>query len=267
MLCSFKAPSLVENETTHDTPSMAPKWLYQIDRNGLDVLVDFGVRLRNRNPAAIRALMKSDLTPLYRRSFSRMTKQEVPGLWWSDRPHTVRIPVVRGSRHAPKAWIKDYIAFSDRPTTEKRLKAGLRLIKRIRRNLTSDEGLSVDIPNSLGGELRATMLKPNPKFELVVVNKHDRAALLKLLSEVDTETSVARWLHDRTERAGASLSSALFADYSEWCITHGEVALGRKAFAQALVANGVVKLTRSKEGERYELALRPAPRSAGASRG
>lgn len=245
---------------------MAPKWLYQIDSNGLDVLVDFGVRLRNRDPAAIRDLMKADLTSLYRRSFTRMTEQQVPGLWWSDRPFTVRIPIVRGGRHPEGAWVKDYVTFSDRPATQRRLKAGMRLLKRIRRNLPPDEGLSIDIPNKPGGELRATMLKPNPKFELVVVNKHDRAALLKLLSEVDIETTVTRWLYERTGRGGATLSSALFTDYEGWCSANGEVALGRKAFAQTLVANGVVKLTRSRDGERYEVELLPTPRSGATSR-
>ncbi len=113
----------------------------------------------------------------------------------------------------------------------------------------------------------AYYMKPNPKFELVVVNKHDRAALLKLLSEIDTSPTVEAWLGERTERGGATLSSALFNDYEGWCSAKGEVALGRKAFAQALVANGIVKLTRSRGGERYEVELRPQPRSAGTSAG
>lgn len=118
-----------------------------------------------------------------------------------------------------------------------------------------------------GYMFKAYYMKPNPKFELVVVNKHDRAALLKLLSEIDTSPTVEAWLGERTERGGATLSSALFTDYEGWCNAKGEVALGRKAFAQALVANGIVKLTRSRGGERYEVELLPTPRSGGTSAG
>lgn len=253
---------------------MAPKWLYQINSNGLDVLVDFGVRLRNRDAAAIRALMKADLTTPYRRNFTRMTEREVPGFYWSDKPHTVRIPIVRSSSKAFRPWLRDHVLISDRPTTERRLKKLTRDANAIRRTLPADATLFVTTkpspvgsvktgPKSFkyhmkpGWEFKAIQMKPNPKFELVVVNKHDRAALLKLLSEVDTETGVSRWLHDRTEQVGATRSTELFTDYSEWCSANEEVALGRKAFAQALVANGVVKLARSKEGERYELELRP----------
>lgn len=116
-----------------------------------------------------------------------------------------------------------------------------------------------------GHMFEAYYMKPNPKFELVVVNKHDRAALLKLLSEIATSPTVEAWLGERTVQGGATLSSALFTDYEEWCSAKGEVALGRKAFAQALVANGIVKLTRNRGGERYEVELRPPPRSAGTS--
>jgi len=122
-------------------------------------------------------------------------------------------------------------------------------------------------PEPAGYTIEAHYMKVNPKFELVVVNKHDRAALLKLLSEIDTSPTVEAWLGERTERGGATLSSALFTDYEGWCNAKGEVALGRKAFAQALVANGIVKLTRSRGGERYEVELRPQPRSAGTSAG
>lgn len=118
-----------------------------------------------------------------------------------------------------------------------------------------------------GHMFKAYYVKPNPKFELVVVNKHDRAALLKLLNEIDTSPTVEAWLGERTERGGATLSSALFTDYEGWCSANGEVALGRKAFAQALVSNGIVKLTRSRGGERYEVELRPLPRSADTSGG
>jgi hypothetical protein len=118
-----------------------------------------------------------------------------------------------------------------------------------------------------GYMFKAYYMKPNPRFELVVVNKHDRAALLKLLSEIDASPTVEAWLGERTERGGATLSSALFTDYEAWCSAKSDVALGRKAFAQALVANGIVKLTRSRGGERYEVELRTPPRNADTSAG
>ena len=80
-------------------------------------------------------------------------------------------------------------------------------------------------------------MRPNPNFELVVVNRHDRAALLKLLSELDGAANVEAWLAARTERGGASLSKALHAEYAKWCEQAGQTAVGIKTFAQGLVAN------------------------------
>lgn len=118
-----------------------------------------------------------------------------------------------------------------------------------------------------GWEFKAVRMKINPKFELVVVNRHDRAALLKLLAEIDKSPTVEKWLSDRTQPGGSTASSILFADYGEWCNANEEVALGPKAFAQALIANGVVKLTRSRGGERYEIELSASPHSAHSSGG
>ena len=100
-----------------------------------------------------------------------------------------------------------------------------------------------------------TLLKPNPKFELVVVNRFDRGALIKLLAEVDQGSNVEEWLGARTKTQGATKSSVLHDDYSAWCSMAGLVALGTKSFSQSLIAAGVVKLKRSREGERFELEL------------
>jgi hypothetical protein len=288
---------------------MAPRWLYEIDGRGLFVTLEFMDRLRGGDASTLRALQKVDLTTLYRRKYSRRKRWETPGFFWAEDEPLVRIPIARGGRHSPGAWVRDYLTLSDRTADERRIKQHIRDIAAERRSLkqaragrkrkppSTAEGLLLfrgeqalieqweklngPLPQSQDEDvfytvtrthdtpailnLKAYRMKPNPKFELVVVNKHDRAALLKLLSEIDTSPTVESWLSERTERGGATLSSALFIDYEGWCSASGEVALGRKAFAQALVANGIVKLTRSRGGERYEVELRPAPRSAGTS--
>ena len=266
---------------------MAPRWLYEFDARGLFVASDFMERLRNGDAAALRALQKVDLTTLYRRGYSRRKWWEYDGLFYNSEPPIERIHIARGGRHAPGPWIRDHLRVSDWTTDRRRIdrhmKDAAAELKEMKKAPLPDESLSTSGgptrkrtvklgPNKTkyypaGWEFESYKMKPNPKFELVVVNKHDRAALLKLLSEIDTSPTVEAWLAERTERNGATLSSALFTDYGEWCNANDEVALGRKAFAQALVANGVVKLTRSREGERYELELRPPPRSAGTSRG
>jgi hypothetical protein len=109
-----------------------------------------------------------------------------------------------------------------------------------------------------GRGMTVTTLKPNPKFELVVVNRFDKAALLKLLDELDSAHNVERWLKERTVRQGATAHTPLYLDYKAWCDQGGEAAAGKKNFAQALIAAGVVKLTRSNAAQRYALELRAA---------
>jgi hypothetical protein len=103
------------------------------------------------------------------------------------------------------------------------------------------------------------VMKPNPKFELVVVNKYDRAMLLHLLAATGGESmNVERWLAKRTKADGATQADALYADYEAWCIERNEVPTGTKSFSQALVAARVVKLKRGNGGARYALTLRNA---------
>ena len=110
--------------------------------------------------------------------------------------------------------------------------------------------------NINAGGVSAWKMVPNPKFELVVVNRFDKAALLKLLDELDSAANVAQWLKESTVRRGATAHKPLYADYKAWCEQRGEAAAGSKNFAQALIAAGVVKLTRSNSAQRYELELR-----------
>ena len=301
---------------------MAPKWLYEIDGGGLFVTTEFMDRIRRGDTGAQQALTRLDLTPLYRHSYSRRTKWETAGLFWDGTPAIECIPIARGGRHSPRAWMRAYLSESDWTRDESRIKRHVKNATAERKQLKQqqisrqrkpptgaanlfrylheqalieqweskspipplpDETLHYEIKPTpertvnlgprkaryepSGWSFKAYRMKVNPKFELVVVNKHDRAALLKLLTEIDTSPTVEVWLHERTERGSATLSSALFADYNDWCREKGEVALGKKAFAQALVANRVLKLTRSKEGVRYELVLRPISSNAAGNRG
>src|SRR5260221_837339 len=175
---------------------MGHRWLYAVEADALLVVPKFIERLNKRSPAALRDLAATDLTALYRKRYTRLTKRQVPGLFWSDIPPHVRIPFVRGGPHPAGP--------------------SLRIVR------------------------RGKIVKPNPKFELVVVNKYDRAALLHLLAELDPATNVEVWLAERTNRAGATSPSMLHADYEAWCERRGDAATGSKSFVQALVAAGVV---------------------------
>lgn len=244
---------------------MAAAWLYKIDANGVSVTPEFMERLRRGDATALRSLNQQKLSLLYRMHFSRESKRaDVEGFFWSTTPPLSLIPIVRGGRHSPPAWVKDDLLCEVlkprrntlyRPDAEQRAERSVRAsakfaLKQMKR------GDRTVLVRKEGGRLRAWNMKPNPKFDLVVVNRHDRAALLKLLSELDSTEHVRAWLAARTQPVGATLASALHADYSAWCAIHSEVPTGTKSFAQDLVAVGVSKLKRSKEGERYGLSLR-----------
>lgn len=260
---------------------MALKWLYSVDREGVRVTPDFMERLQSGNAAALRSLQKRDLTALYRKSFTRAPRRDdAHGLFWSDIPETALIPFVRGGRSRIRPWLPDSIFMSDKPVTARRWKAVLRMIRLYRRHLRtppkpkrqsafdpepfedwvepvsehSEREVSVKIEKG-GKGVTVTTLKPNPKFELVVVNRFDKAALLKLLGDLDSTANVEQWLSARTERRGATPHAPLHADYTAWCEQRGETPAGKKNFAQALIAAGVVKLTRSNAAQRYELEL------------
>jgi hypothetical protein len=236
---------------------MPAGWLYATDPRGLLVTATFLDRLRSGEASAWRALTKEDLTTLYRRGYSKLKgREDEVGLFYSEPlPPLTRIPFVRGGSHPAGAWIEDYTAVNDERMSAKQQRAAIRLVQNMKTGLSDDEALAVRWEQG-GSKLTVKKIKPNPKFELVVINKHDRAALLKLLGEVDAAANVGRWLADRTRQTGATAPSVLHADYAAWCEQRGQAAAGMKGFAQALVAAGVTKLTRSAGSVRYELELR-----------
>lgn len=246
---------------------MAAKWLYEVNTKGVLVTPSFMDLLRSGDVAALRSLNKQRLTLLYLKEFTRASRRpDAEGLFLSETPPLDLIPFVRAGRHSPPAWIKDALVaevrfpkkrntWYDPKYIKRELKKGASYASSLyRRRKLGVETVSMKIKET---EMTAWQMKPNPKFELVVINKHDRGTLLKLLSELDSVANVATWLAERTERTGATLFTPLFEDYQVWCDQHGETAAGKKTFSQAIVAEGVVKLPRSGAGERYELALRP----------
>lgn len=263
---------------------MAGKWLYSVDSEGVRVTPEFMERLRSGNAAALKSLQKRDLTRLYRSHFTRAPRRaDAHGLFWSDIPETELIPLVVGGRSKVRPWLPDSIFMVERPLTARKWKVVARYIRQHRKSLRpppkpkrkfksrfelqpwegwnppeepySEQSLSTRLDKD-GKGVTVTILKPNPKFELVVVNRHDRAALLKLLNDLDSTTNVERWLGERTVRQGATAHKPLYEDYAAWCDAQAETAAGKKHFAQALVTAGVVKLTRSNAAQRYELELR-----------
>lgn len=200
---------------------MAHPWLLSVEQDALLVKPGFIDRLRERRPTAVRQLAETQghLTVLYRIRYSKLTRRQMRlGLFWSDMPEHERIPIVRGGLNPPPALVR------------------------------------VTIEDEEGRRVR--VLQPNPKFELVVVNKYDRAILQKLLAELDTASNVGAWVAERATRTGATQADVLYADYEAWCKQRGQTCTGTKSFSQALVASGVVKLKRGKGGSRYELELR-----------
>lgn len=234
---------------------MAGKWLYSVDYEGVRVTPEFMERLQIGNAAALRALKKQNLSFLYRNHFTRQPRRaDAHGLFWSDIPDTALIPLVRGGRSRIRPWLPDYVVMSAEAKTARRGKAVARYAGWLRRSLPPDQELYVKFER--GGKVTATKMKPNPKFELVVVNRFDKAALLKLLGELDSTVNVEQWLKERTVRQGATAHKPLHTDYKAWCEQRGETAAGTRSFADALIAAGVVKLTRSNAAQRYELELR-----------
>ena len=244
---------------------MPASWLYKVDLKGLLVAPEFMERVSSGERVALHTINRQRLTLLYRKGFSRESRRpDAEGLFWSSTPPLHLIPFVRGGRHSPPAWIKEgLLAETVKPRrntwqSPKSLERAERSVRGMA-NLAwrhRKRGEQAVLVRNEGGSLRAWNMKPNPKFDLVVVNRHDRAALLKLLGELDSTSNVESWLAARTERGGATYSRLLHADYSEWCTACNEVPTGSKSFAQALVGIGVQKLTRSGSGERYGLTLK-----------
>jgi hypothetical protein len=261
---------------------MTTNWLYSVDGEGVRVTPEFMDKLRSRNAAALRSLQKRDLTALLRKGFTRAPhRDDAYGFFWSDIPETELIPFIRGGRSSNRPWLPDSVFVTEKQVTERRWKAILRMVRLHRKHIRTpptpkrrtrmepepwvgwnppapshpEQELSVKIEKG-GRSMTVTTLKPNPKFELVVVNRFDKAALLKLLDELDNTENVARWLAERTVRRGATTHTLLHSDYKAWCEQCGESAAGKKNFAQALIAAGVVKLTRSNTAQRYELEMR-----------
>lgn len=243
---------------------MTASWLYSVDDEGIRVTPDFFDRLRSGDVAALRALQKVNLSLLYRKEFTRAPRRaDADGMFWTL-PKTALIPLVRFGRHSPKAWTKSEVLVETikpkKNTYEppKLVKQGTRrmvsFVNTVRKSMKpGDETVLMNIES---GNVTAWKMKPNPKFELVVVNKHDKAALLKLLDDLDSVDNVQRWLAERTLRHGATAHASLYLDYKTWCDQSGETAAGKKNFAQALITAGVVKLSRSNAAQRYELQLR-----------
>lgn len=220
-------------------------------------------RLRERGAPALRALNSQPLSKLYRANYTRPRRADAVGMFWAALPPLALIPLVRG-RPSPPAWVKDDLLAETlkpkrnvfyRANAEQKAERGVRAMAKLARKQMKSGEQTVLVKRE-GGCLRAWKMKPNPQFDLVVVNRHDRAALLKLLGELDATSNLQGWLDDRTTRAGATRASALHADYSKWCNRQGEVAAGLKGFVQGLVAAGVARLPRSAGGARYELQIR-----------
>ena len=233
---------------------MPAKWLYQIGADGLLVTPDIMNRVRAGECATLRAINRQALTKLYHAHYSRPRRPDAIGLFYADVPPLELIPVVRG-RDAPSPLLDDYVIYADEGMTKPEARRVMALVKDTKATLGVGQYLRVKWTDK-GSKVVATVMKPNPKFDLVVVNRHDRAALLKLLSELDGSTSIAHWMEERTTPGGASTHSALHADYVAWCERGSEAPVGTKGFAQGLVAAGVGKLPRTAGGMRYELRLR-----------
>lgn len=244
---------------------MAASWLYSVGKEGVRVTPDFMERLRGADKAALRALSAEKLTSLYLKGFTRAPgRDDAVGLFWSDEPDSALIPHVHAGRLSPPPWIKQELLVQ----TEKAKKNTYydpKFIKKGQKSLLAfashtskrmKPGKETVLARIKGRDVTAWKMMPNPKFDLVVVNRYDRAALLRLLAELPVDSNVEKWLAERTHPIGATVAMVLHADYEAWCEKRGEAAAGKKGFSQALVAAGVVKLTRSGEGERYQLELR-----------
>lgn len=230
---------------------MPASWLYKIGADGLFVAPEI---VAGGDATVLRTLNRQPLSKLYRANYSRPRRDDAIGLFWLDVPPLRLIPFIRG-RDSPAAWVKDHIAFVDEPASKQHQKRTAKALYGIARRLSSDQHLAVKWTEG-GKKVVATMMKPHPQFDLVVVNRYDRAALLKLLGELDVTASIRGWMSDRTMPGGATAPSVLHVDYVAWCERESEAAAGIKGFAQGLIAAGVAKLPRSAGSVRYQLQLR-----------
>lgn len=264
-------------------------WLYTVDENGLRVAPEFYEELRKRRVGAQRKLAETDLTARYRERYSALSRWQadhiMQPLLFPDAdpvpdhermPDHKLVPFIRG-RDSPPAWLPIKVIYKgERDSSEtKRFLRWLKssvdptlrepTLKRSFRRVSKDgepevivggppvpmfPGYSVKYK---GDSVEIAIMKPNPKFDLVLVNKHDRAALLNLLSALEPAGNVERWIDATMSRSGAMAPSQLYAAYAAWCASTGEPPAGSKGFSQKLVAAGVAKLTRGGSGEKYQL--------------
>ena len=188
---------------------MPPSWLYQIDAHGLLVTPDIMERVRAGDRAALRAINRQPLTKLYRASYSRPRRSDAIGLFWADVPPLEHVPLVRG-RYSPAALLKDYVTYEDEQMTKREAKQADRTLKHIHKHPSPDEYLAVKWTDK-GRKVVATIMKPNPKFDLVVVKsphcqQHMFAAWCGRLINVDAPGSTSANLptlgHTRCRRTG-----------------------------------------------------------------
>ncbi len=229
---------------------MAQEWLHAVDGKGVLVSAIFAERLLSGDASALRAMQRLPLTKLYREGYLKFNAREFPGIIWSEVPAGVRVPLVHSGRAPPKAWMPDYVSMEHLKPSKK----DLRDVWKSCTGRSSERDYNVKI-SSRG--VKVTALKPNPKVDLVVVNRFDRAALLKLVGELDLDSNVEAWIAACASRGGKSQFKILFDDYLAWCKGGKQAASGSKSFAMALVALGVQKLERRGAGSYYALELRP----------
>ena len=250
---------------------MPASWLYQINAEGMLVTSDIMERARTGNRAALQAINRQPLTRLYWAGYTRPRRNDAIGMLWADVPPLEHIPFIRG-RNSPPAWLKDYMFVEHTGGTKKTVRDAMYIAKGVKQTQRREERwrrrrartvptveeppVSISVQINKKRHVRGWYMNANPKFDLVVVNRYDRGALLKLLGELDGATNVPRWIANCTTRGGATAAAALHADYMTWCEREDEVPTGVKGFAQGLVVAGVAKLPRSAGGVRYELQLR-----------
>lgn len=210
-------------------------------------------RVRAGDPSALTTMNRQPLTKLYHKRYSQRRRDDAIGLFYADVPPLEVISVHRG-RDAPPPLLREYVMYADEGMTKPEARRVTKLIREMKAALPAERYLRVKWTEN-GSKVEATVMKPNPKFDLVVVNRHDRAALLKLLDEMEGSASIAQWMEKRTRPGGATPHKELHADYVAWCERESEAPVGPKGFAQELVAAGVVKLPRSAGGYRYDLEL------------
>jgi hypothetical protein len=104
-----------------------------------------------------------------------------------------------------------------------------------------------------GNSGRRALGKPNPALRLVVVNAYDKKALRQLLAQAPSDNNVQVWMAARTRAGGPTQQARLYADYVVWCEAQSELAVGTKAFSQAIADH---RAGRRGGGVHYQLKLR-----------